>query len=364
MMLGYRPVGTGSRGFGMSRSSRSWRARLSAFLVVPMLIVGLAACVPETTDGTNPRTAAPGATGSPTPTAEPQASVAPQPVGHLREPDPLGGSCFRAPTTMSVWAHYDDDLLFVGSRLDEALHAGMCVRTVFLTGGDAGRGAQYAAGREQGIMRAYNVMRGSQSAWSSSAVDLDTGAKLAVWRPDDDPRISLVFFHLPDGNLGGQGFPATGDVSLQKLMNGSISSITSLDGSYALDWRGMVTSISELVSRFRPATLLTHVPADSRKWSTGDHADHATVGMAVRAAWQQAGLSVDSVSYAIGYPIANLPANITGDALARKIAAFSAYAADDPVVKGCRDIPSCLKVPRFGDWVQRQYLHSDGELWQ
>ncbi|MFS0732736.1 PIG-L family deacetylase [Microbacterium sp. 1P10UB] len=336
----------------MRRSANRRRPRAGALLGVAALLLATFAAVPATASerGADAAASASSTSGAPLPTAR------------MRDADPLGGSCFGAPTTMSIWAHYDDDLLFAGSRLDDAIQAGGCVRTVFLTGGDAGKGPGYAAGREQGIMRAYNVMRGVKSEWTSTDVTLDTGAKVVAWRPTDDDRVTLVFFRLPDGNLGGQGFPTTGDVSLLKLANGVISSMKSLSGSYALTWPQIVDSLDGLIHRFTPATILTSVPGDSKKWSAGDHADHQMVGNATREAWEKAGFPVDLVSYAIGYQSENFAPNVGGDALVRKIDAFSAYAHGDSVVDKCENYQSCLAVPRFGAWLQRQYARTDAGL--
>ncbi|AZS37107.1 hypothetical protein CVS47_01734 [Microbacterium lemovicicum] len=337
----------------MRRSANRWRPRAGALLGVAALLLATFVAVPAAASerGADRSWASASTT-----------SGTPQPTAQMRGADPLGGSCFGAPTTLSIWAHYDDDLLFAGSRLDDAIHAGNCIRTVFLTGGDAGKGPGYAAGREQGIMRAYNVMRGEKSEWTSTDVTLDSGAKVVAWRPTDDDRVTLVFFRLPDGNLQGQGFPTTGDVSLLKLANGVIPSLRSLSGSYSLTWQQIVDSLDALIHRFTPATILTSVPGDSRKWSAGDHADHQMVGNATREAWENAGYPVDLVSYAIGYQSENFAPNIEGDALVRKIDAFSAYAHGDTVVDKCVNYKSCLAVPRFGAWLQRQYARTDAGL--
>jgi len=67
------------------------------------------------------------------------------------------------------------------------------------------------------------------------------------------------------------------------------------------------------------------------------------------------------VQYAMGYPTAQQRANIDRDPLARKLKVFAIYAAHDPVI-ACRDSAGCLKVSRFGDWLQRQYLIPHNEM--
>jgi hypothetical protein len=61
-------------------------------------------------------------------------------------------------------------------------------------------------------------------------------------------------------------------------------------------------------------------------------------------------------------PDARYPANVAGDALARKVDVFRGYAQDDAVTAACHDEKSCLAVPRFGPWLQREYLESEADL--
>jgi LmbE family N-acetylglucosaminyl deacetylase len=306
---------------------------------------------------------------APPPPAEvlpaPTVTAAPPPPAPAAPPaDPLYPVCEGA-KTMSVWAHYDDDLLFVGSQISDAIAAGQCVRSVFLTAGDAGRGPDYSAGREHGIMRAYDVMRGAEPGeWVSFPATLATGAAVTVWHPADTDRISLVFFGLPDGNLYGQGYPASGEVSLAKLAADKIPALPTLSRSASLTWSQIKGSVTELIAGFAPTTFLTHVPGSAHAYAKGDHADHAITGVLTRGAWQDAAVPGGQIFYAIGYQSASWPVNVTGEVLDRKVAAFGAYAQDDPVIAGCRDRASCLAVPRFGAWLQRQYLKTEAELWQ
>lgn len=295
-------------------------------------------------------TAAPAPSPTATPTPEPPAP----PVS------PAAAPCATA-VTMSVWAHYDDDLIFANPVLQDAMAAGDCVRTVFVTASDAGRGMAYSQGRELGILRAYNTMRGQEGFWSENSVTLLSGAELSQFSPDGDPDITIAFLRLPDGNLNGDGFSSTGHATLPKLLDGAIADLSPVTGAPALSSEGLVVSVAELIQAYEPARLLTHVPSDSAEWSAGDHPDHGATGTYARAAWQRAGFPAGQVLYAIGYPSASLPANVGGDVLTQKIAAFRTYAAQDPVVT-CATDAACLAKPRFGEWLQRNHLRSEAEL--
>jgi LmbE family N-acetylglucosaminyl deacetylase len=262
---------------------------------------------------------------------------------------------------MSVWAHYDDDLIFANPALQDAFAAGDCIRTVFLTGSDAGRGWGYSQGRELGILRAYNAMRGQEGLWSEKPVTLLAGAELHQWSPDGDPDITVAFLRLPDGNMNGEGFAATGNVSLSKLLNGAIPALSPISGDAAISSETLTASLAELLQAYHATRLMTHVPSTAAEWTAGDHPDHAAVGTYVRAAWQRIGYPVGQVVYAIGYPSSSLPANVVGDMLSRKLAPYRAYAAQDSVVT-CATDAACLAKPKFGQWLQRSYFKWDAEL--
>jgi LmbE family N-acetylglucosaminyl deacetylase len=273
---------------------------------------------------------------------------------------PADTACATTVTT-SVWAHYDDDLIFSNPALQDAIAAGECTRTVFLTASDAGRGWDYSQHRELGILRAYNVMRGQEGLWSEKPVTLMSGAALSQWSPDGDPDITVAFLRLPDGNLNAGGFGTTGYVSLPQLLDGSISTMAPINGAPPLSSESLVATIAELIQAYHTDRLITHVPSIAAEWVAGDHPDHSATGTYARAGWQRAGFPGAQVFYAIGYPSESLPANVGGEALTGKLAAYRVYAAQDPVVY-CDTDAACLAKPRFGDWLQRHYLKTDAEL--
>lgn len=332
----------------------------------------VAALVVTTTTGT--RAEAPHPASSPTaddPTTAPtptpsEVPVEPPPPAPVEPPAPVvpvspADTPCTANVTMSVWAHYDDDLLFMNPQLQDAMTAGDCVRTVFLTGADAGRGWGYAQGRELGILRAYNTMRGQTGFWSEKKVTLLSGMVASQWSPQDDPDITVTFLRLPDGNLTGRGFPSTGNVSLPALVSGAIATLTPTDGGPPASLAGLVASVGELITAYGADRLFTEVPAESAEWAPGDHPDHSATGTITRAAWRGVSYPPDLVKYVVGYPSLNLGPNVGGDALARKVAAFRVYAAEDPVV-GCVTDAACLAKPRYGGWLERHYAKTEPEL--
>ncbi|WP_292700232.1 PIG-L family deacetylase [Microbacterium sp. 69-10] len=265
-------------------------------------------------------------------------------------------------TLVSYWAHYDDDLIFGNPPMQGVLDAGSCVRSLYFTLSDAGRGAsQYATEREIGLRRAYDVMRGaSSSPWVDRTLTLRSGLRLTLTYPQDDPRITLMFLRLPDGSRRGTGYEATGWQSLPKLVSGQIATMTTLDGAQTVTLSQLRQTVVELARAYAPTTILTSLPSFA-EGSKGDHPDHSSVGRIVAEATDAGLLDVRAVTYAVGYPGASLPANLSGELLDRKLKAFVAYAAHDSMIR-CSTPQQCLVRIRFGDWLQRHYQQRHDQL--
>lgn len=263
---------------------------------------------------------------------------------------------------LAIWAHYDDDLIFGHSRVSEALDAGWCVTIAYLSAGDAGRGVDYSRGRELGIREAYDTLRGYGGEWVESADVLETGVTVEEWTPAADPRLSLLSFRLVDGNINGSGFESMGFESLAKLAAGTIPTVRDVDGPQELTRDAITLSLAEIIVDAVPDTILTGMPLEAGDLALGDHSDHSATASFARAAWRSLGIDATTVTYAIGYQTSEYPANVEGDVLERKVAAFSAYALKDPITADCHDLDSCLRLPAFGVWLQREYSKNAAEL--
>jgi len=265
-----------------------------------------------------------------------------------------------SPAIVSVWAHYDDDLIFGSPTIPNAMAAGQCVRTLFITGSDAGKGAEYAMDRERGIRAAYDVMRGVTGEWIDSVITLRSGVTVTTTSPVDDLRIVLLFVRLPDGGLDAGGFGATGYQALPQLLSGVVAELTTTDAGQSITLPELENSIAEVVQTYAPPSVLAHLPEIDPR-SDGDHPDHAATGTMVSTLVDRGLIDSAVVQYAIGYPSAWNAVNLEGDELWKKLEVFAAYAAYDPVLH-CSTAKGCLKVHKFGDWLQRQYLVPDAEI--
>jgi LmbE family N-acetylglucosaminyl deacetylase len=263
-------------------------------------------------------------------------------------------------TVLTIWAHPDDDIIFGNPSISDALAAGECVRTIFLTAGDAGRGLGYVHSRELGILRAYNHMRGADGFWDSTVLTLTGGLRVERLSPQGDPRVSVLFARLPDGNISDGGFDSTGHATLSKLVDGAIATLAPIDSGPAVDRSQLSASLTELATALHPVRTLTHVPRGSA-YAPGDHPDHSVVGTLVRDSLGSDATLAPGIRYLVGYPSIDLPRTLDGAALDAKVETYRIYAQQDDVIR-CADRDACLKTRRFGEWLRRSYPLSEADL--
>lgn len=283
------------------------------------------------------------------------ASITPVSLGDL--PDM---SCPGDPSLMNIVAHEDDDLLFTSPDLQHALAAGDCVRSVYITAGDAGYNQFYWLTRQQGVETAYSSMIKAKLGWQEQVVKLANNAYITIASPRGNTKISLVFMNLPDGNLHGEGFKAYKYQSLLKLRNGQIKVIQTVDHQSVYSAAQLTTDLFKLMETFQPNEIHTQAPENASAVYP-DHSDHLMVGRFTHDAFvrYQASLGAGqtvAIKYYIGYPIHGMPPNVTDGDLLAKEAAFFAYATRDGGV--CGSSASCVKVPTYDSYLSREYLQT------
>lgn len=260
-------------------------------------------------------------------------------------------------TVMNIVAHQDDDLLFINPNIYHDIERHDCVRTVYVTAGDDGRGRSYLLSREAGSEAAYSVMLGGSMPWAYQKVRLASGADVTVANPVGNQDVTLVFLRLPDGNLDGSGFPDTGYQSIAKLEMGSIPLVSSVDGKTTYTSARLTETLADLMKLYVPTRINTQ--ADDTGFPVSDHSDHlATSRYATQAATlytEQSHVSAkDLVRYFMGYPIRSRASNLSSNDIAQKSAAFFAYAVHDPGV--CTSMEQCVTTDSsYGLYLSRQY---------
>ncbi len=285
------------------------------------------------------------------PVEDPKGTVLPRPPEHL--PDKI---C-RTSTIMNVVAHEDDDLLFINPDTKRAIAEEKCVRTVFVTSGDAGGEATYWKGRELGARAAYAAMANKKDVWGERVIRFGDHY-ITVATLEDNPSISLLFMHLPDGNLRGQGFHRSGHrVSLELLEAGRIETMTALDGESTYTRSNLTDVLTDIMRLYLPTEIRTQNP--EKYLSSFDHSDHVAVGRFTRMAYQQYHTEMpdSKAAYYLGYPISNLEANLSADDIQDKQRTFLIYGAFDNAT--CRTMNECSHTA-YGPFLQRQYKTETG----
>lgn len=250
---------------------------------------------------------------------------------------------------MNVVAHQDDDLLFLSPDLLHDVQANRCVRTVFVTAGDAGRDGTYWGGRETGARAAYAQMAGVADTWTQADAGI-SGHPIPVFTLTGKPTVSLAFLRLPDGYPGGTGHPNTGSQSLQKLWLNGIPSITSLGaGASSYSRAGLISTLAGLMAAYQPTAVNTQDHAGG--FGDGDHSDHHGAAYFAQAA-EQAYVGSPTFTGYHDYKIKNYPANLGSADVAAKSAAFFAYGQYDD--GACTSLPTCAGYD-YPAFLQRQY---------
>ena len=248
----------------------------------------------------------------------PQAVFAPQAVAAVC----TGG-------TLNISAHTDDDLLFISPDLLNDLSAGRCVRTLYVSAGDADLDPDYWAQRERGIEAAYASMAGVPNTWTTST--LTAASKSLRLRTLTGVGVSLVYMRLPDGFPLGSGSATYGYQSIKKLLDGSISTITAVDGSNSYTSTSLRNAMLDVMRASNATSVRTLDYVHSYGFTGGgwtDHYDHLASAYVASDA-SDAYAAAHRLTGYMGYPVTGQAVNVSGTSLTRKTAAFQTYADYD-----------------------------------
>ena len=261
---------------------------------------------------------------------------------------PLSGDC-AAGSSMYVVAHQDDTLFFANPQLAHDVGSKMCVTTVFVTAGDAGKGNAYATSREKGAEAGYSVLSGVSNSWTYTNTTIG-GSTLRRATLDENPRVTLTYLRLPDGGFpDGLGYPVTGDQSIRKLWTGAQSTITAVDGSATYTRDTLIASLLALMNEAKPSVIATQNTQGS--YGGPDHPDHLTTAFFTRQA-QLAYAAPHVLRSYQGYDVVGKPANVGGGDLLGKEAAYYAYTPYDSNTCGT---PAACAADGSDQWLRRQY---------
>jgi len=264
-------------------------------------------------------------------------------------------------TTMQFVAHEDDDILFMNPDLIHDIQQGSCIRSVYFTAGDAGADNVYWTGRQKGAEAAYDAMLGKvDQVWTERVVQLPGGQFATIANPRADGKISLIFLHLPDGNIEGGGFSATNHESLAKLASGKNATLQTVDKSSSYSSDQLTAALQSLMTTYAPARVRSQssfVGTDIK-----DHSDHTAVAHFATKAYSQyiatvAPESIPPISYYLGYPVHQMPENLSHADFSTKAKILMAFGQHDGAV--CQTEFDCENRSTYGLYLHRQYTHEN-----
>lgn len=264
-------------------------------------------------------------------------------------------------TVMNFVAHQDDDILFMNPDLIHDIKAGRCIRTIYMTAGDAGSSTAYWIGRQRGSEAAYDsMMNKPNQIWVERLIEISKNRFATIANPIGNTSISLIFLHLPDGNVDGSGFPSDSHESLGKLAANRINTIHSIDKSSSYTAGQLVDSLVSIIHTYQPNDI--HTQSSYRGERYLDHSDHNAVSSFVtqsRLKYSETypDQATPSVQYYVGYPVHEMPQNVEGVDLNQKTAAFLAFGKFDGAV--CHSVYECHAQATYGLYLDRQYTRSN-----
>jgi len=264
------------------------------------------------------------------------------------------------PNVLNIVAHEDDDLLFINPNILSDFSSNRCVKTIYVTAGDAGAGAAYWTGRQNAAENAYSFMIGYKGSWINRTVKLGDNEYVTIATPRLNNKATLIFLNLPDGGIKGNGFKYSNFQTISKLYRGNISSINSVDKQSNYTLKQLEKALETLMTSINPMTIRTQSSFNSSKLI--DHSDHLTVSGLVSAAYSnyeknnfQSEVKIPIYYYA-GYPISGMSQNLFGDQLDQKINVFLQYGVYDKAV--CGTVIECKYDLTYGSFLPKTYQFS------
>jgi hypothetical protein len=187
---------------------------------------------------------------------------------------------------MSVYlaAHQDDWQLFMDPLVSADLTDPLC-KTIILhtTAGDAGRSESYWKARETASVGSLHF----RLAESGPVPHTDEPAEILKKRVQRHiiGNARIYFFRLPDGNIDGNGFQLNGNSSMEKLKQGAIKNLVTVDRRSVFgSFDELCCLVTDLIlqeageSGVLMKNVVLNYPEYDEGLSPDDHSDHYATG--------------------------------------------------------------------------------------
>lgn len=226
-----------------------------------------------------------------------------------------------AQTSVFVSAHPDDWQLFMNPDAYLSVKSGEKVIFIHTTSGDGGNeGSAYYTAREQGSLRAIRFLRNVSTPWAEGlGMDMQQKETTISGNPKEAEHylqrytydnIVVYFVRLPDGGYSGEGTPVGKGNSIQKLYNGTISSILSVDQrNKYYSSADLKETLKSIVKKESTGYITFHIADTDEATNPGDHSDHIYSAKYMEDVAKE--LGNNKIIYHQGYCTASKPANVT-----------------------------------------------------
>jgi hypothetical protein len=257
--------------------------------------------------------------------------------------------------TLSIVAHYDDDLLFQNPNIYNNIKSGNSHTTIYTTASDAGLTSVRSSQREEGIKKAYSLMADVAPLWINTELLVNIFGNIVKVRSSylkSAPQVRLIFLDLPDGNTAGTGFSLSNYQTLRYLWDGGISNISTYFNANKYTKDDLVSLILGLVNMTSPDVIFT----SSYSLDTiNNHSDHITTSLFAHQALASYHQSYEAYSF-VDYISADLPVNLSASDAAIKNQIFSQYAKYDSAMSTTTNPDGTVTVNNYPEYTKRNYL--------
>ena len=159
---------------------------------------------------------------------------------------------------------------------------------------------------------------------------------------------------LPDG-FGGGGSERYGSEALQALWEGTIDTMTAVDGSATYTSASLQATLTALMQTYAPDRI--HIQDHTTEHTDIEHSDHIHASEFTAAAAQDYSNDVTVTSY-YGYATWGFDENVSGAEHEEMRTVFMEYAAHDPQVWAGEG----QLIGAYEEWVQREYIAEEYTL--
>ncbi len=191
------------------------------------------------------------------------------------------GNISAQTTSVYVSAHPDDWQLFMNPNAYNSVK-GVNEKVIFIhtTAGDAGDGItnNHYLAREEGSLRAIRFMSNTFTNNGAPGTNMNqttvnvNGHQILKFTYRN---IVAYFLRLPDGDYRGTGYPGTNNQSLQKLYNGSITTISAIDGSASYSsLTDLKNTLKSIVQTESTGSIKFNLADHDSSINPDDHSDH------------------------------------------------------------------------------------------